>query len=792
MLASGVTGERRPVATLYGHSSRAAAHVLPGERHLRVLGVRRETERALSLILDRPADFAFRAGQFVTLILTIDGNDVRRSYSLSSDPADRSRLVITVKRIDGGLASSWLHQHAGAGMILRVRGPSGTFTFEPGVTRELVLVGGGSGVTPLMSILRVALEQTADTRVTLVLANTSEHEIIFRDEIARFAATYSSRLRVLHVLETKGAFEGTEGRVSRQILADALSGHALDTARVHVCGPGAMMDSVTADLAALHVPATSVHIERFVSLRPLVTPPGSAPRRLEVMGVKGLISPGKTVLEGAQEAGVNLDYSCTMGGCGACKVRLLSGEVVHDEPNCLTQQERDAGMILTCVARPLSDISLERLSLRSHPMSDNSVFSRPMNEVLEVLPQRARFQTEAYLEAAEIVGEVSNPRVLMTLLPSAARGFVLKRGKQGVPSLMKSSHEAHFDWRYKADMPQMRDLYRRAKQNQWDGEVALDWSTDVDPLNPEVPIVPYEFFQTHRLAEFGIKVAKNDPLDLKFRYDITSWMLSQFLHGEQGALQAAAQVTECVQWMDGKFYGATQVMDEARHMEVFHRYLETKLNKLYDVNDNLYVIIDSLMHDSRWDMKFLGMQLMIEGLALGAFGVLYKLTKEPLLKNLLKNVIQDEARHVHYGVIALREHYQTALSEAEMRERQDWAFEVALLMRNRFMAHEVYEESFQHVMSRKQWNHLVITAPGMSEFRHTMFERLVPNLKYVGLLDARMEKHYRDAGLLVYRDGKNASQLTGDQMLADLDQQGSDFERTQRTDAGNPVRMAAE
>ena len=165
-------------------------------------------------------------------------------------------------------------------------------------------------------------------------------------------------------------------------------------------------------------------------------------------------------------------------------------------------------------------------------------------------------------------------------------------------------------------------------------------------------------------------------------YAVVTWMLSQFLHGEQGALFASAQVTEAVQFFDGKFYGATQVMDEARHVEVFQRYLETKLNKLYSINDNLFVIIDSLMADSRWDMKFLGMQIMVEGLALGAFGTLYQLTKEPLLKQLLGNVIQDEARHVHYGVVALREHIVQELSEAERQEREDWAFEVSLLMRN--------------------------------------------------------------------------------------------------------------
>ncbi len=394
------------------------------------------------------------------------------------------------------------------------------------------------------------------------------------------------------------------------------------------------------------------------------------------------------------------------------------------------------------------------------------------NRLLGLLPPHAQSRAAAFAEAGGLVTEVHNPRVLVGLLPSAARGFLLQRGKQGVPTLMQASHQAHFDWSYSSDQQEMRELYRRAKQNQWDAEVALDWSVDVDPLNPERPILPYEFFAFERFAKYGPPLPRGSREELTLRADLATWMLSQFLHGEQGALLASAQVTESVQWMDGKFYGATQVMDEARHVEVFHRYLSTKLGKLYDVNDNLFVIIDALMVDSRWDMKFLGMQIMIEGLALGAFGLLYRMTEEPLLKNLLRYVIQDEARHVHYGVIALREHYRTALSERELRERQDWAFEVALLMRNRFMAHEIYEEHYAHLMSRAEWNQSVQESPGMSEFRHTMFERLVPNLAYIGLLDERMKQHYSDAGLLRYAGGKDASQLTGEQMLSELEARG--------------------
>ncbi len=384
------------------------------------------------------------------------------------------------------------------------------------------------------------------------------------------------------------------------------------------------------------------------------------------------------------------------------------------------------------------------------------------------LPLNVRRRLEPLLELVGVLRSVRSPGAMTAMLPSIGRGFVLRQGRQAGPTRMVSGHSAHFDWTYRHDFPEMRDLYRRAKQNQWDAEVALSWDTDVDPLNPEVPLLPRDFFP---LDDLPARLTLTVEEERRFGHSVTAWMLSQFLHGEQGALFAAAQVTESVPWLDGKLYGSTQVVDEGRHVEVFHRYLEQKLNKLYTVNDNLFTIIDALMNDPRWDMKFLGMQIMIEGLALGAFGTLYRMTREPLLRDLLRYVIQDEARHVHYGVLALRQHISTALTERERREREDWAFEIALLMRNRFMAHEVYEEWFEGTLSRAQWNDLVLAAPGLQEFRNVMFARLMPNLRYIGLLSDRIKGRYEEAGLLRYAAGADATRLSGNQLIHELDTQ---------------------
>ena len=392
------------------------------------------------------------------------------------------------------------------------------------------------------------------------------------------------------------------------------------------------------------------------------------------------------------------------------------------------------------------------------------------DRAMQSLPSPARRRIQDVFEAMRMATRVENKKVLVDLVPSVGRGFLLKEGKQGEPVGMRASHEAWFDFRYQGDYPEMYDLYRRAVQNQWDGDRQLDWSTDVDPRSPEKPVFPIELVPMAGLAAHGIRLDRHEQM--RFVHDFSSWLLSQFMHGEQGALSASAQVTESVRWVDGKFYGATQVMDEARHLEVFLRYLETKLGKLYQVNDNLFTIMDALMRDSRWDMKFLGMQIMVEGLALGAFGTLYSLTKEPLLKELLKMVIQDEARHVHYGVVALREHFNTQLTPRERNEREDWSFEVALLMRNRFLAWEVYEEWFEGRLTRAQWRDVVSTSPGLEEFRHVMFSRMVPNLREIGLLSDRIKPHYEQVGLSKYFGGKSADEISGDEMIHELDAAG--------------------
>ncbi len=354
-------------------------------------------------------------------------------------------------------------------------------------------------------------------------------------------------------------------------------------------------------------------------------------------------------------------------------------------------------------------------------------------------------------------------RLPLNLLGPAIRGFVLHRGKSGPSTDLTAHHRAHFRWRYERDQSELARLYETAKRHQWNASTAVDWSISVDPLDAERELLSVEMMPFQDLPAYLRMTPREKAMA---RHGLLTWMLSQFLHGEQGALFAACQVTEAVEAVDGKLFGSTQVVDEGRHVEVFSRYLAEKLGKLYAINDNLYTIIDALMTDRRWDMKFLGMQIMVEGLALGAFGTLRANTREPLLRQILQYVITDEARHVHYGVVSLREYYRS-LPERARREREDWAYEISVLLRDRFLAHEFYEEFFGHAISRAEWERLVLTSGYMERFRRTMFRRLIPNLKKIGLLSDRIRPKYDALGLLQWENEKAASELAPDDLLRD-------------------------
>jgi hypothetical protein len=316
--------------------------------------------------------------------------------------------------------------------------------------------------------------------------------------------------------------------------------------------------------------------------------------------------------------------------------------------------------------------------------------------------------------------------------------------------------DAIFTWDYeKGARPALNKLYEKAKTSQWNGETDLDWSINVDPekvineMQGSNAAGPFQWIVEHPespLKNFG------DKEWTELGVESLNWRLSQFMHGEQGALICTAKIVETVPWIDAKYYASTQVMDEARHVEVFARYLQDKLTGYYPINAHLKMLLDDIVADSRWDMTYLGMQIMVEGLALAAFGFMYQLTDEPLLKKLLRYVMSDEARHVAFGVLSLKEYY-AELSDVEMRERQEFAFEAAVRMRDRFLQQEVWER--MGVDGRKMVKLLLETPPDQQIFQQMLFSKIVPNCKKLGLLDASdqwLRRRFEEIGVIQFED----------------------------------------
>jgi len=323
---------------------------------------------------------------------------------------------------------------------------------------------------------------------------------------------------------------------------------------------------------------------------------------------------------------------------------------------------------------------------------------------------------------------------------------------------VKDNAEAIFTWDYeKGKRPALNKLYEKAKTSQWNGETDLPWETDVDQEQVVLANAANNSGLDEGMDLTGTPFAKWTEKEwIRLGIESQNWTLSQFMHGEQGALLCTAKIVETVPWIDAKYYASTQVMDEARHVEVFAKYLDTKLSGHYPINAHLKLLLDDIVNDSRWDMTYLGMQIMVEGLALAAFGFIHQLTTEPLLKQLLRYVMSDEARHVAFGVLSLKEYYGD-LSAAELRERQEFAFEAAVRMRDRFLQQEVWDRL---EIDTRTVLPLVMAAPQRQLFQSMLFSKIVPNCKKLGLLDAGatnghkgwLRERFEELGVIQFED----------------------------------------
>jgi hypothetical protein len=315
-----------------------------------------------------------------------------------------------------------------------------------------------------------------------------------------------------------------------------------------------------------------------------------------------------------------------------------------------------------------------------------------------------------------------------------------------------------FTWEYDDGSEELLRLYAKGKQQQWDAAERIDWSLDIDPDNPmglpDEGIAIYGTDLWNRLGEAD---------RAHVRRNTQAQTLSQFLHGEQGALMATAKIVQTVPSYEAKFYAATQVMDEARHVEAYSRLVHDKVKLAYPIARPLASLLESTITDRRWDMTYLGMQILIEGLALAAFQRIRDMSRNPLFAAVNAYVMQDEARHVAFGRLALREYYPE-LSDAERDEREEFVVEACYLMRDRFDQRDVWEnlglpvaECLTAVQHSEQ----------MKQFRRRLFTRIVPTVKDIGLWGPRVRRAYEDMGVMAFADVDAEALLANDGRVAD-------------------------
>jgi len=314
-----------------------------------------------------------------------------------------------------------------------------------------------------------------------------------------------------------------------------------------------------------------------------------------------------------------------------------------------------------------------------------------------------------------------------------------------------------FAWEYQDARDALRTLYEKGKRLQWNASERIDWTQDLDPENPQG--LPDEAIAIHG-SEVWEKLGAKERANV--RRHIQAWQNSQFLHGEQGALVCTAKIVQQVPSVDAKFYAATQVMDEARHVETYARLLHEKFELAYPITPTLKKLLDNILADARWDMTYLGMQVLIEGLALAAFANIRDQAQNPLAAAVNAYVMQDEARHVAFGRLALREYYPQ-LTQAERDEREEFAVEACYLMRDRFLAEEVWETlglPVERCVAHAE------QSENMRHFRSLLFTRIVPTIKMIGLWGPKIRRAYANMGVLDFADVDTEALMRDDERIA--------------------------
>jgi len=326
-------------------------------------------------------------------------------------------------------------------------------------------------------------------------------------------------------------------------------------------------------------------------------------------------------------------------------------------------------------------------------------------------------------------------------------------------------YDTAFDFEYDEGRKTLMHLYQKGKDMQWDAVNRINWDLDLDFENPMM--LPDE---SNALFGSPMWEKMNEKERIELRRHGQAWNISQFLQGEQAALICSAKIVTQVPDLDAKFYASTQVMDEARHVEAYQKLLQ-KFGLAYPMTHPLQTLVDQAMRDSRWDMTYLAMQVVIEGLALAAFGSIRDMAQNPLARMVNAYVMEDEARHVAFGRLTLRDYYPH-LTQAERDEREEFLVEACYHMRDRFQARESFEVLGLPVDECIEW---VKKSEMMQLFRTMLFQRIVPVVKDIGLWGPRIQKAYTDMGVMHYADQDLNELANQDEAIAkEFDEQNVD------------------
>ena len=359
------------------------------------------------------------------------------------------------------------------------------------------------------------------------------------------------------------------------------------------------------------------------------------------------------------------------------------------------------------------------------------------------------------------ISKVDNPPKEDKLFEGANYPVEQELNPEDVVEIFNTPLTGCYNWDYKVQDNRIKKLYELGKELEWNVEKDVDWSIPYPEFSDDGFKFMDDQWKNHK--DYA-KLSYEDRC--QFIKDSQDWTISQLMHGEQGALLVASQLTSCAPTFNAKLYAASQTFDEARHVEAFNKYLQTRIGRIMPIGNNLKALLDKILTDPRWDFKFIGMQIIIEGLALAIFNTIRDTTQDPVFKRLLGLVIRDEARHVTFGVNYLTS-FVTTLTEEEKIEREDFCLEACTVMRNRFKQYEVWEKWGFDLEYTDEWSRENTLS---SQFQYLLFNRVMPNLKKIGLLPDRLLPKYEQLGVSQWIDSESDYETSWEELSKPLEE----------------------